>query len=359
MGKDYYKILGIEKSASADDIKRSFRKLAHEHHPDKNGGNGDKFKEINEAYQTLGDEKKRAQYDQFGSAYNQAGGAGGFNWQDFAQGGGAYQNVNIDFGDIFGDIFGFGGGGGRQAQSQRGNDIQTQMHLTFEESIFGTTQDITLDKVIGCTHCEGSGAEKDSKEIECGTCKGSGQVVFSQNVLFGQVQSRKVCSDCRGKGKKPEKVCTECTGTGVKRGSESISVKIPAGVRSGEVIRLTGKGNAAPYNGHSGYLYITLQVEESPVFKREGDDIYTDEKIQFSQAIFGDKIKIKTVDNEVTLKIPAGTQSETIFRLKGYGVAHLKGHGRGDHYVKVQVDVPKKLTKEQKKLVKELQEKGL
>ena len=361
MSKDYYSVLGIDKSATQDEIKKSFRKLAHKYHPDKKGGDEAKFKEINEAYQVLGDEGKRAQYDQFGSNFNQAG-AGGFNWQDFAQGGfqGNYQNINVDFGDIFSEVFG-GGFGGRQSRqrNQRGADLETQLHITFEESVFGTTQDITLNKVVTCATCEGTGAAKGSKIVTCTTCQGSGTVNVTQNTLFGQMQSRVVCKDCHGKGERPEKVCTDCSGTGVKHGQESVSIKIPAGVRSGEVIRVTGKGNKAPHGGPSGDLYIHITVEASDEFRREGDDIYTTEHITYTQAINGDKIVIKTIESSVTLKVPSGTQSETVFRLKGHGVKHLKGAGHGDHYVKVKVDVPKKLTKEQKKIINQLKDVGL
>lgn len=363
MSKDYYAVLGVEKGATQDEIKKAFRKMAHKYHPDKQDGDEAKFKELNEAYQVLGDEKKRAQYDQFGSAYNQAGGGpGGFNWQDFSQGfgGGAYQNVNVDLGDIFSQVFGGGFGGGTpRPQQSRGSDLEVNVTIPFEESVFGTTRSLTLDKVIECSICTGSGAQKGSEIKTCGKCGGGGTITVTQNVLFGQMQSQVICPDCQGRGKKPDKVCTDCTGTGVKRGKETIEIKIPAGIRSGESLRITGKGSKAPHGGRSGDLYVHVIVEQSDTFKREGDDIYTEESIAYSQAVFGDKISIKTIDDTVTLKVPAGTQSDTVFRLKGYGVNHLRGNGRGDHYVTVKIDTPKKLTKDQKKAIKDLKELGL
>jgi molecular chaperone DnaJ len=360
MSKNYYELLGVDKGANADEIKKAYRKKAHQYHPDKQHGDEAKFKEINEAYQVLGDEKKRAQYDQFGSAG--VNGGGGFNWQDFSGGfgGGGYQNVNVDLGDIFSEIFGGGfGGGQRQQRSHRGEDAQISVSLTFEESIFGTVKNISYDHVGNCTDCKGSGAQDNGKLNTCSQCSGKGYVHVTQNMIFGQFQSQSVCPQCHGKGTVPEKKCGTCTGTGVRRIRSDIEVKIPAGISEGEAIRLSGKGNAAPFGGMAGDLYIQVHVQKSDVFRREGDDVYTVEKIAYSQAVFGDKIKVQGLEGGITLKIAPGTPSDTVFRLKGYGVPHLQKSGKGDLYVKIQVDVPRKLTKEQKHAIKQLQDSGL
>lgn len=360
MSKDYYKILDVDKGASQDEIKKAFRKKAHKLHPDKETGDEEKFKEVNEAYQVLGDEKKRAQYDQFGSAaFN---GGGGPSWQDMAGGfggfGGGAQGFDFgDLGDIFGSMFNGGGGRGRQ-RSERGADIEARLHISFEEAIFGTEKEIALDKVVQCQTCSGSGAKEGSEVETCGKCKGHGQVTVMQNVLFGQVQTQRTCPDCNGKGKKAKHKCADCVGEGIKRGQEKLTVKIPAGISNGETIRLSGHGNAGR-TGLDGNLFLHIFVEESKEFQRRGDDILTEVDIKISQALQGDKISVNTVDGEVTLKVPSGTESGTVFRLKGHGVQNVQGRGKGHHYVTINVEIPKSLTRGQKKLLKKMIEEGL
>lgn len=357
MAKDYYDILGVKKTATQDEIKKAFRKLAHEHHPDKASGNNDKFKEINEAYQTVGNEQKRKQYDQFGAA-------GGANYQDFARsqggnpfgGGFSQSNVNFDFGDMgdLGDIFGsfFGGGRGEQRQA-RGADIETQLNISFEESVFGVEKNIELSKKITCKHCQGNGAEPGSKISDCSNCKGTGKISSVQQTILGAFQSQRVCPTCQGEGKTYEKKCKVCSGSGVEYGSEKIKVVIPAGIENGQQIRLSGKGESSP-KGVAGDLYINIQVTKNPKFNRVGDDIKSDYHISISQAILGDKIEIETVDGPVTLKIPAGTQSHTNFKLGDKGVPHLRSRGRGDHFVQVIVNIPKNINRKQRKLIEDL-----
>ncbi len=362
MAKDYYDILGVKKGATQDEIKKAFRKLAHEHHPDKAGGNNDKFKEINEAYQTIGHEGKRKQYDQFGST----GGTGGFNYSDFAraqggnpfgQGGFSQSNVNFDFGDLgdLGDVFGsfFGGSSKSQNRQARGSDMETEISITFEESVYGVEKDIQLSKKIICHHCNGNGAEPGSKINNCNNCGGSGKISSVQQTILGAFQTQRICPNCQGEGKTYEKKCKTCSGSGVEYGNEKIKVMIPAGIEDGQQIRLSGKGESSA-KGTSGDLYINIKVNRSHKFQRVGDDIKSDYHISVSQAILGDKIEIETVDGHVSLKILAGTQSHTSFKLSGKGVPHLRSRGRGDHLVQIIVDIPKSLNKKQRKLIEEM-----
>lgn len=364
MAKDYYDILGVSKSASQDDIKKAFRKLAHEHHPDKGNGNADKFKEINEAYQTLGNEGKRKQYDQFGQSFGH-GGANGFNYQDFArqqggnpfgQGGFSQGGVNFDFGDLgdLGDIFGsFFGGGGSRKQSTRGRDIEMEMTIDFEEAVFGTEKNIDLAKKIVCDRCGGNGAEPGSKVNTCKTCGGRGRVSKIQQTIFGNFQAESVCPDCHGEGQSYEKKCSQCHGSGTVSGSEKIKIKVPAGIVAGQSIKLTSKGEAGP-QGHNGDLYIRVKIHASREFKREGDEILTEEHISVKQAILGDKIEVETVDGPVRLKIPEGTQSHSKFRIREKGVPHLNRRGRGDHIVEIIVDIPRGLSRAKAKQLEDL-----
>lgn len=363
MAKDYYDILGVKKDASADEIKKAFRKLAHEHHPDKESGNNDKFKEINEAYQTIGNEQKRKQYDQFGSSFG--GGQNGFNYQDFAraqggnpfgQGGFSQGNVNFDFGEMgdLGDIFGsfFGGNSRSQNRQTRGSDLETDVSITFEESVYGVEKDIELSKRVVCKHCSGNGAEPGSKINNCNNCGGTGKISSVQQTILGAFQAQRICSNCHGEGKTYEKKCKSCNGAGVEYGTEKIKVKIPAGIEHGQQIRLSGKGESSP-KGVAGDLYINIKVNRSHKFQRVGDDIKSDYHISISQAILGDKVEIETVDGLVSLKIPAGTQSHTNFKLSGKGVPHLRSRGRGDHFIQVIIDIPKSLNRKQRKLIEE------
>ncbi len=370
MAKDFYNILGVPKDASEADIKKAFRKLAHEHHPDKDGGDEEKFKEINEAYQTLSNKEKRQQYDQFGQTFDQArrqgggpGGFGGFSAEDFARGGGPFggfrtENANFDFGDlgdIFGDIFGMGGSRGRaRSEVRRGNDAEISVTVSLHEAAFGTDKVLTLEKEITCKRCGGSGADPGAKIVSCATCGGSGQVQNIQQTFFGALRQMGVCPECHGEGRKASKKCTVCHGEGRTTGQETISVKIPAGISDGESLRLSGKGAAGVRGAEAGDLFVRIKVPNDPNFRREGDDIYSDVSVGFSQAALGTKVHIETLDGEVILKIPHGTQSGKVFRLDGKGVTHLRKRGRGDHLVTVQVETPAQLSRREKDLLKEL-----
>lgn len=356
MSKDYYNVLGVEKSASKDEIKKAFRKKAHELHPDKKGGDEAKFKEINEAYQVLGDEQKRAQYDQFGSgAFDGSGGfgAGGFGGQGF---GGFNGNINFeDLGDIFGDFFGGFGGGGRGGRQAKGQDIEISLQLTFNEAIFGTQKEVSITKNNTCERCAGNGGEPGTTMKTCDACKGNGYTTRTQQSLFGVQQVRVNCTSCNGAGETPEKACTTCHGEGATYGRKTVRIDIPAGVENGNRVRLRGQGEAIK-SGVSGDLYISLRVTDDKRFVRDGQHIYSEVGIGFTQAALGDNIEVDTVDGKVKLQIPAGTQSGERLRLKGKGVPH--GRGRGDHIVIVQVITPKKLSRKEKQLLEELDLKG-
>ncbi|MFH1046867.1 MAG: molecular chaperone DnaJ [Patescibacteria group bacterium] len=354
---DYYDLLGIDKSASQEDVKKAFRKLAHQYHPDKATGNTEKFKEINKAYQTLGDEKKRAQYDQVGhSTYEQMGGMGGGpNAGGFGGfGGGQGFNINMDdLGDLFGQAFGGAfGGGSRSRGPAQGRHIEMDIQLTFEEAAFGVAKKIDPYKTVTCDDCEGTGAEKGTKLNTCGNCNGTGQVRTVQQTILGNFQSVRTCSRCSGEGKTPEKLCRTCGGSGVVKKAKTIEVKIPAGINDGETLRVTGEGEAVK-GGRSGDLYLTIKLRKHAKFDRDGVDVYSEEEISFPQAALGAKIDTVTLDGKVDLKIPAGTQPGTVFRLKGKGIPHLKYSGRGDHYVTIRVNVPTKLSRQQKKALEE------
>lgn len=362
MSKDYYKILNVEKNASADEIKKAFRKLAHQHHPDKQGGDETKFKEINEAYQVLSDADKRQKYDQFGADFEQQGGfGGGASWDDFmraarGQGGGGF-NANFggfDINDLFGDMFGFGGGGGQGWRQHRGNDVQVDIEITFREAVFGVEKEIRLMKNNACDVCNGTGAEPGSKIKTCDTCKGQGQVRQVQRTILGSMQTVVNCAACQGQGKIPEKSCKHCNGRGVKRSESVYTIKIPAGIDNGGAIRVSGRGESGGTGGQSGDLYVVVHVRAEKGFDRREYDIYTEAHINFAQAALGDQIDIDTMDGKKKLVIPEGTQSHQEFRLKGLGVPHLNSTRRGEQFVTVIVDVPKKLSRGVKKLVEEL-----
>ena len=357
--KNYYDILGVDKSASSDDIKKAFRKKAHEYHPDKKTGDETKFKEINEAYQILGNEKKRKQYDQFGTTFDQGQGPGGgaySSWQDM----GGFSQGNMDFddlGDIFsgmGDIFGFGGSRGRSRSQARGNDLQMTIAVDLEDVVFGSEKNIELKKNVKCSHCEGLGAEPGSDVKTCSTCQGKGEVIRMQRTILGNMQARSVCPDCQGEGKTYSQACKKCHGQGRVQEKVKLTVKIPAGIDTGQSIRLSSQGEAGPKGAPAGDLFIRIKVNEHDKFIREGDNIRSTKELKFAQLVLGDKVEVDTVDGKVMLKIPEGTQSGTVFKLKSKGVNHLQSRGRGDHLVKVVAKTPKSLTKKQKKLLSEL-----
>jgi len=352
--RDYYEVLGVSKDASADEIKKAFRRAAIEHHPDR-GGDEAKFKEINEAYEVLKDPSKRQRYDQFGHAG--VGGNGGDPFSGFG-GFGQGQNVNFDFGDLgLGDIFNsfFGGqaGGGRGRQA-RGNDIETRVDITFEQAVFGTEVDLNLNLDDTCEHCKGTTAEPGHEMKTCDTCKGSGQVVMQTRTIFGNIQQASVCPKCKGSGKVPEKVCSVCHGKGTQKKSQKVSLKIPAGIDDGATIRLREHGEAIA-NGPKGDLYVNIRVKPHKKFTREGDLILSEEHVGMVEAALGTEIEVETVDGPVTMKVPAGTQSGTDFKLSGHGVPHLRGSSRGAHIVTIVVDTPTKLSKQQKEALEAFQ----
>lgn len=355
--QDYYELLGIKKDASADEIKKAFRKAAVQHHPDKEGGDEAKFKEVNEAYEVLKDPTKRQRYDQFGHA-GVGGSAGGGNpFEGFQGFGGQGQNMHFDFGDMgLGDIFGsfFGGGGGqRQRQADMGRDVQTDVSLSFEEAIFGVEKTLHLSMNDVCSHCKGSRAEPGFELKTCETCKGSGQVVQQMNTMFGAIQQASICRTCDGRGKVPEKTCTVCHGKGVERTNQEITIKIPAGIDDGAVIRLREHGEAAA-NGNKGDLYVQITVKPHKHFTREGDLILSNEHIGMVEAALGTEIEVQTVDGPMIMKVPAGTQSGTDFKLSGHGVPHIRDKSRGPHIVTVLVDTPTNLSKQQREILESL-----
>ena len=353
MGKDYYKILGVSKDASNEEIKKAFRKKAHEYHPDKPTGNEAKFKEINEAYQALGDPKKRAQYDQFGSNFDQArGGFGGFSQGQ----NGNYEFDLNDLGDIFGgfgDMFGFGSSKGG-SKTRQGNDIEVTMTIDFNEAVFGVEKEVSLNKTVTCEKCHGNGAEPGSKIDTCETCKGTGRIIRVQRTILGNVQTQAVCPDCRGEGKKYSQKCTQCGGSGVHKKIVNFKVKIPAGINNGETIRLSGQGEAGSHGGPAGDLYLQMRVNPSKVFKRDAYNLFSSVEIGMVEAALGTKIEVEGIDGRFTIKIPEGTQSGKEFIFKGKGVPKLNGHGRGDHIIKVVVKTPTNLNRKQRQLLESL-----
>lgn len=363
-GKDYYKMLGVDKSIDAKGLKKAFYEKAHTCHPDKAKNDSErkefeaKFKEVNEAYQILSDPQKRAQYDQFGSGAfdGSAGGGGGFNWQNMG-GQGFPEGMDFDFGnlgDIFGDLFGGGGGGSRSRRSRKGADLQMQVDLSFEEAVHGVEKEVAFRRKKVCSHCKGEGAEPGSKIKTCSNCKGSGKVIGVQNTIFGQVQTTQTCPQCNGKGKIFEENCRACHGSAKETVEEKIMVKVPAGINQGEMIRMADRGEVSEIGENYGDLYLVVNIKPHKEFQRKEDDIYSVKEISFLQAVLGDKIIVDTIDGEVKLKVPEGTHSGEKFRLKAKGVPHLQSIGKGDHYVELRIKVPKNLKRSQKKLLEEL-----
>lgn len=352
--KDYYASLGLQKGASDEEIKKAFRKLAIKYHPDKNQGNKeaeDKFKEINEAYQVLSDPEKKARYDQFGTAdFDGSGfGSGGFGGFDFSDMGG--------FGDIFDSFFGGGGGSSRRRNGpQRGADLEYTVNLTFEEAIFGVEKEISINRSETCDSCKGSGAKTGTSAKTCPTCNGQGQVRVQRQTPLGSFVSTSTCSTCGGSGKVIDDPCTTCHGKGNVRKNRKITVNIPAGVDTGNVMPLRGQGDHGTNDGPPGDLYVRINVASSKKFTRKGNDIYIDTHISMGKAALGTEITVATVDGDVKYTIPAGTQSGTLFRLKGKGVPRVNSSGRGDQYVKVIVDISKNLNDKQKDALKAFME---
>ncbi len=352
--RDYYEVLGVKKDASPDEIKKAFRRAAVEHHPDR-GGDETKFKELNEAYEVLKDSEKRKRYDQFGHAG--VGGAAGGNPFGGGFGGAQGQNINFDFGDLgLGDIFGsfFGGGapGGGRPKQTRGRDVEAGVEIGFEDAVFGTEADLNLQLDDTCEHCKGSRAEPGHELKTCDQCKGSGQVINVTRTIFGNIQQPGVCPKCHGTGKVPEKACTVCKGKGVHTKRQTIQLKIPAGIDDGATIRLREHGEAIA-GGPKGDLYVNVRVRPHKKFTREGDLILSEEHVGMVEAALGAEIDVDTVDGPVRMKVPAGTQSGSDFKLSNHGVPHLRGNTRGAHIVTIVVDTPTKLSKHQQELLRE------
>jgi len=375
--KDYYKTLGVDKSASKDEIKKAFRKLAHEHHPDKtknDPASSQKFKEASEAYSVLSDDSKRQQYDTYGSAgpggagfsgasgfggFNGGQGFGGFDFSGFQQGNG--QGFEFDLGDIFGEFFGgrastHRSSGGRRAE-ERGHDISVDLLISFEESIFGVEKDLLVTKASKCLTCNGSGAEKGTSMKKCDNCGGKGRINEVKRSFFGAVNTTRICDHCYGQGQIPTEKCSTCHGLGVKERAQEISVKIPAGIEDGQSMRLTGMGEAIPF-GVSGDLYVKVHVKPHAHIRKEGNNLVTELKIKLTQAILGGDIILKSLDGDLIVSIPESTNNGDVLRIKSKGVPHGDGR-RGDLFIKIAVEMPRKLSKEAKKAVEELKKEGI
>ena len=348
--KDYYAILGVQKGASKEELKKAFRGLAHKYHPDKSGGDEAKFKEINEAYQVLSDDEKRSTYDRYGSgAFDGSGpqggqGFGGFDFSSFSQG--------FDMGDLFGDFFGGSQRSNERATRAQGEHIQVDLNLTFKEAIFGGKREVVLHKQVSCARCAGSGAEPGTKPETCSTCQGKGVRIGIQRTILGNIQTKVRCDACDGEGEKIKTVCTTCRGAGTERQKKTLHVTIPPGVEHGTLLRVRGEGEAVR-KGSTGDLYVRLSVSVDRRFEREGQHLHSRLSIGFTQAALGDTIQVETVDGDtVPLVIPEGTQSGSTLRIQKRGVPHHKG--RGDLVMHVQVVTPTRLTKQERTLLSEL-----
>ena len=359
--RDYYEVLGVGKDADAKEIKKAYRKLAMKYHPDKNPGDKDaeeKFKEINEAYEVLSDEEKRSTYDRFGhDGLNGQGGFGG--GQGFGGfGGSGFGGFEDIFGDIFGSSFGggFGGSSSRRRGPKRGADIRQSVTISFEDAAFGKKIKVKINRSEECEECHGSGARPGTSKKTCPTCHGSGTVQSVQRTPFGNIASQRTCSTCDGEGEINESPCNKCHGKGSVRKTKTIEVDIPAGIDDGQMIKLSGQGEVGEKGGPRGDLYIVVNVQKHDIFTREGYDVYIEMPIRFTQAALGDKLEVPTLDGKVSYTLPEGTQTGTVFRLREKGIPKLRSNSRGDQYVKVIIDTPKKLNDEQKELLRKFDE---
>ncbi|MDP3800515.1 MAG: molecular chaperone DnaJ [bacterium] len=351
MKKDYYNILGVNKEATQDDIKKAYREKAHKFHPDKSGGDEAKFKEINEAYQVLGNPDKRAQYDRFGTAESfggPQGGPAGFDFSNFD-----FNNVEFDLGDIFSDFFGGGNSKRGHKVAQRGRDIGVSLEISLEEAFKGIAKELELRKLVRCMHCKGDGTEPGTGKIKCKTCEGVGELKKTQRTFFGVFSQTAVCPTCQGEGQYPEQACKDCSGEGRVRKIEKLSIPIPAGIETGGVLRIHGKGEEGIRGGEAGDLEIKVNIKEHELFERDGADLYSEIGIPFDMVVFGGNAEIKTIDGKVDLKIPAGTESGAIFKLAGKGMPYSASR-RGDQYVEVYIRTPKKLSSKAQKALKEI-----
>lgn len=354
--KDYYAVLGVEKTATKDDIRKAFTRLAHKYHPDKKGGNESKFKEVNEAYQVLSDDAKRRQYDHVGTGGPGMGGTGGWDFSNFSGADGA--GINFDFGDIFSDFFNNSGRGGGQ-RVRRGRDISVDIQIPFTEAVFGTERNVLITKVGTCDTCKGSGASASTGLKTCATCNGKGQIQETRRSFLGNFTTARECETCHGSGQVPEKPCATCHGRGVLRKTEEVKITIPAGTDHGEMIRLSQRGEAIP-SGVAGDLYVRVHVEPHQTFKRDGHNLTMNLEIKLSDALLGAEYPIKTLDGQITLKIPEGINYGEILRVKNQGVP--QGHTtskRGDLLIRIITKTPTKLSKKARNLVEELKGEGV
>lgn len=360
MAKDYYSILGVAKSVSQDDVKKAYRKLAHAHHPDKKTGDEAKFKEINEAYSVLGDPEKRRQYDQFGRTASGAGsqsqsgqGSGGFDFSNFSGQGFDFGGTNME--DLFTDLF---TGGGRRSRSARGSDIQVDVSISFREMVQGATRSIRLRKQVSCRECRGTGGAPGAKEETCPECDGKGSIMRNVNTILGTFAQSVPCGRCHTKGKIYSEPCRACSGEGRVQEEASREINIPGGIEDGQALSLAGEGAAGEYGAPAGDLYVVVHIEPHAGLSRRGDDVVSEKRLRFDQFALGDKVGIETIEGEVSMKIPAGTQPGEVFRIRGKGVPKLGRFGKGDHLVKTVIEVPKHLSGEMKKHVEALRKAG-
>lgn len=364
MVRDYYEILGVPRNASKEEVKRAFRSLAHRYHPDKKGGDAEKFKEINEAYSVLSDDRKRAEYDAYGRVFSDTGGArgggfgdgSGFDFSEFSRGfegsGSRGSAFEFDFGDLFSDFF----GGGR-GEVRRGRDISIDVELPFEEAVFGTMRKMLLTKSSVCAVCGGKGARPGTTFEECRPCNGKGKIREARQSFFGAIQVTRTCDRCGGSGTVPKERCEACRGTGVVRRQEEVTVRIPAGIDDGEVIRLGGAGEVVPH-GTAGDLYVKVHVKRHLIFRKEGMNLVMELPIKLTSALLGAEYVVPTLDGDLTVKIPGGVSSGEILRVRGKGIPLDKGR-RGDLLIKLRIDFPSKLSKETRKKLEELRDEGL
>lgn len=351
--EDYYKVLGVSRNATKDEIKKAYRKLAHKHHPDK-GGEEKTFKKISEAYHVLSNDKKREQYDAFGKSGPSAGGSG-YGTGGF---GGGYSQADFDFGDIFEEFFGFGRG--PRQKKRKGEDIGIRFLTSLENIIKDEKKKVKLEKLVSCEKCAGSGDEKGAKRKTCPTCKGKGKIRKESGTFLGSFAQIITCPDCEGEGNVSDKKCAVCHGEGRVKKAQEVEFTIPAGIDTGQTLRVEGGGNAGRKGTPAGDLLVEIVVENKTNFKRKGADLYYESKISYTQAALGDKIEIKLLSGKnVTLKIPEGSKPGDIIRISGKGLPRLSGYGQGNLYVVLRIDIPKKLTKKQKDLLKELQKEGM
>ena len=351
--RDYYEVLGVSKGASDDEIKKAFRQSAKKYHPDLNPGDKEaesKFKEVNEAYEVLSDKEKRARYDQFGHAgVDPSYGAGA--------GGGSPFGQDIDFGDIFNSVFGgFGGfGGGRRSNPnapRRGTDVEATVTISFEEAAKGCKKQIAYNRIVTCEDCNGTGAQKGTTAKTCSVCGGRGQVTVNQRTPFGVVQTTRQCDACKGQGKVIDTPCRTCNGNGHVKKHSTVEVNIPAGMSDNNILNVGGRGNTGKNGGPSGDLHVYVNVRPHPIFERRGDDVWCELPLTFAQAALGAEVTVPTLDGKVSYSVHEGTQPNDVFKLKGKGIPHINGRGRGDQYVKVTIEIPKNLSQKQKEMIK-------